>query len=59
VEYQKFWVEDGRRQDILAYSSVEENWDQSVLNSQMMRYNNHRSGIYHKGSLKWISFTAY
>ena len=43
----------------MAYSSVEENLYQSVLNSQMMRYNNHRSGIYHKRRTKWISSTAY
>ena len=43
----------------MAYSSVEENLYQSVSYSQMMRYNNHKSGIYHKRREKWISSTAY
>ena len=43
----------------MAYSSVEENLYQSVLYSQMMRYNNRKSGIYHKRRIKWIFPTAY
>jgi len=42
----------------MAYSSVEENWYQSVLNSQLMPYNDHKSGMYHKRRIKWIFPTA-
>jgi len=43
----------------MAYSSVEKNLYQSVFNSQMMPYNNHKSGMYHKRRIKWIYPTAY
>jgi hypothetical protein len=59
VENQKFWVQDGRRQDIWCTVQLKRICANLVLNSQMMCYSNQRSGIYRKGRTQWISSIAY